>query len=313
MRALFLAALLAAPAAAADIQAELLEPERRLLGAVLADSAKAAEYQADCLAADDAAQKPALVLKWRAAAAAQAESYMKGALPTNPEAKTLKEMLDPSEWGYLMATIRLMEPGFIKDQVISMIEKADADLATGDPERAESFIKMARDKAREDVAEYQKTEEYLAGLAEASRRRIEAAKKAKEQAEQAEKDGRTFDGGGPKQDEVVVVPPSNGGESKKEEIKLQPSKDRPNLVVNPGQKPVEPPAPSLAVNDDMAELRRMKKGQGGFLGILGLIAPVLTAIVGGVIGAFTGGIAGAAIGAAAGYGLGVLGRKLLKA
>lgn len=334
MRALLLAALLSAPAAAADIQAEMLESERRLMGAVLADSAKNAEYQADCAAADDAAKKPALILKWRAAAAEKAQAYAAAPPASNPDGKSLKEMMGAEQWSYLMATLRLMEGGFMKDTVIGMIEKADADLAGGDPERAEAFIKMAQDKAKEDITEYQKTQQYKDGLTEAARRRdekakeqakesqrkLDAAKNAKEQAERAVKDGTTFDGGGAKKDEVVVVPggadqnSSGGGtkETSKEKITLTPSKDRPNLA-GPGKIDVPAPTREKAETDDMAELRGMKKGKGGFMGILGMLAPFLGAAIGAVVGGLLGGPVGILIGAAGGFAAGYGAKKLLKA
>lgn len=330
MKALLLAALLGAPAAAADIQAEMLESERRLMGAVLSDPAKNAEYQADCAAADDPAQKPALVLKWRAAVAEKAEAYAAAPPASNPDGKTLKEMMGAEQWGYLMTTLRLMEPGIVKDTVIGMIEKADADLKDGDPERAESFIKMARDKAKGEISEYQLTRQYKDGLAEAQRRRqekaaelakekqkeqadkLKPAKDAREQAENAVKDGSTFDGGGSSKDDVVV--PGKKDETT-QRASLKPA--APNLVVTGSgglAKPVPPPAlQPAAEKDDMAELRGMKKGKGGFLGILGLIAPFLGAAIGALAGGLLGGPVGLLLGAAGGLAAGYGAKKLLKA
>lgn len=349
----------------------LLENERRLLGAVFADRAKSAEFAQDAQAvAADPSKAEGIVMKWRAETASFAQKYSSSQHPLR-QGKTLREMAEPAEWAYLMQTLRLMEPGWMKDTVIGMIESAEADLKQGDPEKAEKFIKMARGKATDDIKEYQEKAEYKKGLAEAQRRREEAARKAKEEADRKVKEeadrkakeeadrkakeeadrlakkpapakpkpqpdkpkkpqpepevvrkdptpppsggesareqleavqgrgGSKYDGGGSQADQTLPVDARGGsGAGKSPAPALQPSGERPNLTVAK-----EPPAPE---DDDMAELKKMKRGKGGVAGIVQKWAPVGGAVLGGLIGLIFGGpiglLIGAAVGLAVGYG-----------
>lgn len=348
MKTLLLAAMLALPVAplsasaaspAEDALASALElTERRFLGAVLANKEKAALFAEDAaLAQATPAKKADLVAKWRGEAALFSDTYSKTAHATREAGKTVKEMVEPAEWAYLMATIRLMEPGWMKDQVISMVEGANADLKKGDPDKAHSLIKMARGKAAEEISDYKKTANFSNGLADASRRRREAedarsqdeeakrgaeearrhkdelARKAREQAEQAARSknkaktkpieeasgdaGKVFD--------------NNGAPVKEEPVVVVPSESNGGASGKIGLKPSTPSTPNLVVappspdaaaaDDDEAELSKMKGKSGGLKGkILSIAVPAGGAILGGILGFVLGGPLGAVLGALAG-------------
>jgi hypothetical protein len=99
--------------------------------------------------------------------------------------KTVKEMVEPGEWGALMHFLRMMEPGLKKDIVLAMIKDGNEKLAKGDTSRAMTVISTARKIMRDSAEKYLQTP--LAKNAQADAQRLAAAEAARSKAVEAEK------------------------------------------------------------------------------------------------------------------------------
>ena len=376
--ALVLALLAAAlPARAQDPGVEQLKgrfapQEQILLSGLLADPRAAGEF-----AADGRGDQAVFESKWRARLASYSQDYLAKNHPLNEKASSLKEAVEPGQWGMLMATLRaLKKSDSWADQAklkifLGMIEDADDGLKAGDPRAArkvqgtaapklseamteylgsaaarqavadqkkrddaaraeqERLAQLSKDDAgraqlaREEQARKEQAAKDEAARAEQARQdqarrdqaaaRDQAAKKQLENADRAAQNGgdlsRTFDGavtGGPPPLSVTPADGTGGGAggSGGSAASRLGGPTVPTLTVKPG-----PPSPSVGPDDDMAELRSMKKEAQDKTGWRKWAAAGAGAVLGGLLGFLLGGPIGAVIGAALGGGGAFLGAK----
>ncbi|MBI5623745.1 MAG: hypothetical protein HY924_08210 [Elusimicrobia bacterium] len=311
--------------------------EQTLMAGLLSDPAEAAAFQKEAAAAGDNPQavKDA-VTRWRGKIVAQATAYISRE-PATKAGKTVKEMVEPAEWGGLMHYLRTMEPGLKKDIILGMLKDANEKLSKGDDSRARMVIATSRKTIRETTTKYlqsslaknapaeaerlRKAEESKSAeverqrLADAERARkaLEQARRAQEAAERAGKApadeakhgaAPVFDGDRAK-DALVV----DGGSAPKEPepaVETAPQLSRPDLALNPPKPGEKKPAvvvPSPSSGSDEDELAKMESGSGG-AGTVRKWAMVGGGVLGLLVGAFFGPIGllvGAALGVGAGY------------
>lgn len=294
--------------------------EQRILAAVLADPQEAQAFQADAAAVASPQATHEFMTLWRAKLAAYSTGYLGRVPATNPAGKTVRQMVEPGEWNYLMTALRLTDETsykerFIRDQVIDMIETSNQKLSLGDNSKALSFLDRARATMKDHLTDFLATEPAKSALRDAPRIQAqrESFARAQRAAEQAERirqeqeraaqaakpeDARQdadhgYDAAPGRKPETVVKVPT------------QPeTAPRPNLIGPSAPKPEEakkPEVPSPAVaaeNDDEAELSKMKGKTGGLWGFIARIAAGV--VVGALVGGLVGGGVGAVIGAIGG-------------
>ncbi|MBI4676311.1 MAG: hypothetical protein HY748_01885 [Elusimicrobia bacterium] len=339
--AFFSLSILAGPAAAAEdpqvaIFSLLTADERTMMAGVLSDPAQAAAFQQEAAAAADNPQAiKEAVIRWRAKLVTHASDYLKRQPATNTAGKSVKEMVEPAEWGVLMQYLRTMEAGIKKDIILAMIKDANEKLAKGDNSRALPVIATARGSLKESAVKYLQTGEAKGALAEAeklaaasaardkaaldaARRAKDQAQRAKEQAERAKtapaEEAKTgpapvYDGDNSKGAPVVDA----GGKTDPETAaETAPTGKRPDLALNPPKPGEKRPAivvPSPSTGSDEEELAKMESGSGGAKTVKKW-AMAGGGLLGIIVGAFFGPV-GLAVGLAVGIGAGYLTSKVL--
>ncbi|MBI5209177.1 MAG: hypothetical protein HY927_04300 [Elusimicrobia bacterium] len=160
--------------------------EQTMMAGILSNPAEAEAFQKEAAAAagNPEAIKDA-VTRWRGKIVAHAADYVDRQPATNMAGKSVKEMVEPAEWGALMHFFRMMEPGIKKDIILGMIKDANEKLAKGDNSRALSVIATARSTMKETTAKYLQTP--LAKNAPAEARKLAAAEAQRGKAIEAEK------------------------------------------------------------------------------------------------------------------------------
>lgn len=336
-------------------------PEQILLSGLLANPQAAQEF-----VKDGAGDQAAFETKWRARLAQFSTDYMGRPHPLNEKAHSLKEAVEPAQWGMLMATMRALKASSSwTDQAklkifLNMIDDADEGLKAGDARDAHKVESTANPKLTDAMQQYLASPAAKKALADEARLEQEARERAaREQAdrEQAERDRLAREQQPPAKDQPGQPPaktpaaktpppakvPAGGGDAAERERTAReqleaaerargntgrvvdgsngqgsPVAEIPPVQVTPGagagsggSLPVltlpsgsgsgpaahaAVPAPSSVQDDDMAELRGMKKdARGGWrkwgAGGAGLL-------LGGLLGFLLGGPIGAAVGAA---------------
>jgi hypothetical protein len=188
-------ALLSAPllALAQDPGLEALKgrfdaKEQILLSGLLANPQVAGEF-----ANDGKSDPQSFQIKWRAKLAAFSQDYLAKEHPVNEQAHSLKEAVEPAQWGMLMATLRALKKSDTwADQAklkifLGMIEDADDGLKVGDARAAHKVEKTANPKLAEALTEYLNSDAAKSAVAE-QKRRDDAARQELARKEQLSKD-----------------------------------------------------------------------------------------------------------------------------
>ncbi len=316
--------------AAEDPRKALLEKfemrEKNLIAALIVDPGEARAFYNDALAVQaDPKKLEEVMIIWRGKGVQYARKYLNREKKTNLAGKRLRDMVEPSEWGFLMEMLRNMEGGWTKDTLIGWIQDSDKGLAKGDNSKALDTIKTAREKLTDDFEEYTETDEAAAALtayAKLVRKRAEEEKlreaarkrkdgedaalakanreKALDQAEQAaeraklakknpsEEGAKTGSGDvftGEKEKKGTVYVPI--GDTPVEDDRVA---KKPNLVLDPsktgpGKSTLGEEPPPPLYADEESDLEEMKSGTGG---IKTLKAAMYGAGIGGIIGLLLG-------------------------
>lgn len=277
MRHLFLGllsfAVLAVPAWAVEdpqvaIFSQFVGDEQSMMAALLSDPAEAAAFQKEAAAAGNPQAVRDAVVRWRGRVAAYASSYVSRQPATNMSGRSVKEMVEPGEWGALMHFLRMMEPGLKKDIVLGMIKDGNEKLAKGDASRAMTVISTARKIMRDSAEKYLQTP--LAKNAQADAQRLAAAEAERSKALEAEK-AKTAEKAKEAERAKTALEAARRAREAAERAKTSPAEDaktgpapvydgeRPKEtpVVDAGEGPKDPepvvgPAPQTGMRPDLA-------------------------------------------------------------
>ncbi|MFA6318250.1 MAG: hypothetical protein WC943_12625 [Elusimicrobiota bacterium] len=343
--------ILSGPACAAEdpqvaVFSQFNADERTLMAGLLSNPAEAAAFQKE--AAEAAGNPQAVkdaVVRWRGKIVAEASRYVAREPVTNMAGRTVKEMVEPGEWGGLMHHLRMMEAGIKKDIIIAMIKDANEKLAKGETGRAMGVIATARSTMKETMSKYLQTSvaksapaqaeslrqaEAVRARASADKARLADAEKARQALEQARRAKETAERGktgsadeakqgaapvydGDRSKETLVVDAGSAPKDPEPVVEAAPQLSRtPDLALNPPKPGERKPSiivPFPSTGSDEAELAKMDSGSGGVKAVKkwGLLGGGLLGLL---VGAFFGPV-GMLVGLAAGAGAGYLVSKRL--
>jgi len=237
-----------------------------------------------------------------------AQDYLGRTHPIKP-GKMVQEMVEPEEWGALMATMRVLSRGSAGDQIkmrifVGMLENADKGLEEGDDSAAMRVIGMARPELAKALESYSDSETARSALAEHRRAQELAARTAQEQAEKIREETERARQAGTPEEAARLASRGFHNQDNSGDAPVDASGGRregPGTSSgSPGSTGQTDPKPPLTVKppetqkDDMEELRRLKEGVSGHKAIY---AGIGGALLGGLLGFLLGGPIGAAIGA----------------
>jgi hypothetical protein len=183
--------LCAASARAQDqvdaLKKSFLPQEQVLLSGVLVDAANQQAFAADAKGGPTGQTQT----KWRAEIAQFSRDYLDHPHGLNLKGRTVQEMGEPAEWAILMTSLKFLADGSITDKIkfkifLGRLDDANDDLKDGDSKSAIKFIGEARQILAKACTDYLATPGGRAALADAARRKQEAAAKASDDARKAE-------------------------------------------------------------------------------------------------------------------------------
>jgi len=118
--------------AATAFKANFNTPEQILLAGLLNDGAQAKSFAQDARLP----VTPDLLDRWRANMVLFAKDYISKAHPLNENARTVQQMVEPSEWATLKTSLKFLESGSWADQakvkaMVMMIDHAKREARPG--------------------------------------------------------------------------------------------------------------------------------------------------------------------------------------